>query len=47
MSGHTFGVHDDVAHCSIGFKTMLANQRGGRRKTPSRMHEQMYKNHAQ
>jgi hypothetical protein len=27
-SGQTFGVHDNVAHCSISRKTMLANQRG-------------------
>jgi hypothetical protein len=45
-SGQTFGVHDNVAHCSISRKTMLANQRGERRIAPSLMHEQMYKNRA-
>lgn len=46
MSGHTFGVHDDVVHCSIDRRTMLANQRGERRIGPSLMHKQMYKNRA-
>jgi hypothetical protein len=46
MSGHTFEVHDDVAHCSIGRKTMLASHRGERRIAPSSMYEQMYKNRA-
>ncbi|WP_420237169.1 hypothetical protein ACOBR2_16350 [Telmatobacter bradus] len=46
MSGQTFEVHDDVAHCSIGLTTVLANQGSERRIAPGRVHEQMYKNGA-